>query len=144
MPRISAKTISMVAEKFIPSSHASNASLHEGAGNIYDRPLVIWWRRLTREERINLSGLIDAVEVVATTEEEEKRRILNLGTLARYVWDNCITKVENVLIDDEAFESLEGVEKNRLFNTNGMDAEISEAIQKVQSESVFRDTEVKN
>lgn len=143
MSRIAAKTISMVVQKFVPTTHAMNPDLHVDAEKIEDRPLVFWWRRLTREERINLSGLIEADDVM-DVEEKESRKIRNLGTLSRYIWDNCITKVENVLLDGEAIPLLEGAEKNRFFNTSGNDVEISEVIQLVQKESIFKESEVKN
>ncbi len=75
---------------------------------------------------------------------DEKSSVTNLGTVARYVWDNCVVEVQNVLLGDEALESVKGEEKNRLFNTSGMDTEIAEIIRHIQENSSFTDDEAKN
>ncbi len=132
------KTISTKPEKFIPPSHAEDSSLSEGAPDIADRPLVVYWKKLTREDRYNLSSLVESKVV------DNESSVKNLGTVARYIWDNCVTEVQNVLLGDEALESVKGEEKNRLFNTSGMDVEIAETIRHVQENSSFTDSEAKN
>lgn len=132
------KSVSMKPEKFIPKSHASDPDLNESNKEIKDRPLVIWWTKLKREDRYNISSLIEAKKV------DEETAIRNLGTLARYIWENCAHEVCNVLIDDQAIESVKGEEKNRLFNTQGMDAEIAEFIRHVQENSSMTEAEAKN
>ncbi len=138
MSRTKVKTLSTKPEKFIPPSHAEDASLSEAAKDIADRPLVVYWKRLTREDRYNLTSLVESKTV------DEKSSVTNLGTVARYVWDNCVVEVQNVLLGDEALESVKGEEKNRLFNTSGMDTEIAETIRHIQENSSFTDDEAKN
>ena len=82
----------MKPEKFIPKSHASDPDLNEANKEVKDRPLVIMWRKLTREDRYNISSLIESKKT------DEDTTILNLGTLARYIWENCALEVCNVLV----------------------------------------------
>lgn len=132
------KSVSMKPEKFIPKAHASDPDLNEANKEIKDRPLVIWWRKLTREDRYNISSLVESKKV------EEDTTIRNLGTLARYIWENCAIEVCNVLLDDQVLESVKGEDKNRLFNTQGMDVEIAEFIRHVQEYSSMTEVEAKN
>lgn len=138
MPRVSVKSISTKAEKYIPKSHAEDASLSESAKEIADRPLVAYWKKLTREDRYNISSLVETKDV------DNEAMIKNLGSVARYVWDNCVIELQNVLLEDGSHESLKGIEKNRVFNTEGMDAEIAEIISHIQRQSSFSEPEVKN
>lgn len=132
------KSVSTKPEKYIPKAHREDPDLSESAKEIKDRPLVFWWKRLTREDNYNIGSLIEAKR------NEDELSIKNLGSLARYIWENCITQVDNVLLDDGAYDSLKGAEKNRLFATQGLDLEIAEVIRHVQEQSSFTETEVKN
>lgn len=134
--RQSIKTISIKPEKYIPKGQ--DEALKEDAKEVADRPLVMYWRKLSREDRYNLSSLVETKDVSEVT------MVRNLGTVARYVWDNCVVEVCNVLLDDGTFESLKGVEKNRLFNTSGMDSEIADTIRHIQEQSRFTEAEAKN
>jgi hypothetical protein len=55
-----------------------------------------------------------------------------------------VVEVQNVLLEEGSFDSLKGNEKNRLFNTEGLDAEIAETISYIQNNSVFTESEAKN
>lgn len=132
------KSISTKPGKFIPKSHAEDPALSEDAKEVKDRPLVIMWTKLTREDNYNISSLLETKQV------DGEPSVQNLGTLARYIWERKAIEVKNVLLDDEALESVKGDEKNRLFNTRGMDMEIAEFIRYVQENSAFTEAEVKN
>lgn len=132
------KSVSTKPEKYIPKAHRDDPDLSESAKEIKDRPLVFWWKRLTREDRYNISSLIEAKQI------DEQTAIRNLGSLARYIWENCVTQVDNVLLDGEAHESMRGSDKNRLFATEGLDTEIAEVIRHVQEQSSLTETEAKN
>lgn len=138
MSRVKVKTISTKLEKFIPPSHATDATLSESAKEIAERPLIALWKKLTREDRYNLASLVESKTV------DEELSVTNLGTVARYVWENNVIELQNVLLEDEALEAVKGEEKNRLFNTSGMDTEIAEIIRHVQENSSFTDSEAKN
>lgn len=132
------KAISTKPEKFIPKTHAEDPDLSEDAKEVKDRPLVIMWTKLTREDHYNIGSLIE------TKKTGDSSSLQNLGTLARYIWDNKAVEVRNVLLDNEALESVKGEEKNRLFNTHGLDVEIAEFIRHVQEQSAFTEAEAKN
>ena len=136
MSRSVIKTISTKLEKFVPT--CQDKSLDENAPNIADRPLVAYWRKLSREDRFNISSLVEKKDV------DETMMIRNMGTVARYIWDNCVIELCNVLLEEGPVESVKGIEKNRLFNTEGMDEEIAEIIRHVQDNSIFTESEVKN
>lgn len=132
------KTVSSKPEKFIPKSHAEDQTLSEDAKDVKDRPLVFMWTKLTREDRYNISSLIKADKT------DEETQVQNLGTLTRYIWEHCVVEVLNVLLDGEVIESVKGLEKNRLFNTQGMDGEIAEVIRHIQTQSNLTEAEAKN
>lgn len=138
MSRVTVKTISSKPQKFIPKTHTEDPELNEANKEIEKRPLVVYWRKLTREDRYNISSLVETKDV------NDEAMIKNLGSVARYVWDNCVLECCNVLLDDGAKESVKGSEKNKLFNTEGMDSEIAEIISHVQKHSSFDEEEAKN
>lgn len=130
------KTVDNSRQKFIPPNQGDD--LREDAASIKDRPLVVMHRKLTREDRLNMRGLSDIEEkgglVVAT----------NIGTIARYIWENAVDEVLNVLTNEGEFESVKGKQKDALFNTEGIDLEIMETVRHIQEVSSFSEDESKN
>ncbi len=136
------KNINIGPTKFVPKSHAEDQTLSETAKDIKDRPLVFMVRKLTREDRLNIQGLVETDE--RKKGGEGKIVAINIGTVARYIWENCVIEAKNVLLEEDEFESLKGTEKNRLFDTEGIDLEIMEAVGHVQEISSLAEAEVKN
>jgi hypothetical protein len=129
------KTVDNRPLKFVPSQ---DASLKEDATDIKDRPLVIMHRKLTREDRLNMRGLADL--------EERNGEVVvkNIGSVTRYIWENCVLEVLNVITDQGEFESLKGRQKDALFSTTGIDSEVMETVKHIQEVSGFSDAEAKN
>jgi hypothetical protein len=129
------KTVDSKPLKFVPTQ---DPELKEDAKEIKDRPLVVMHRKLTREDRLNMRGLLDIEErnggVVAT----------NIGSVSRYVWEHCVIEVLNVLSDAGEFESVKGKQKDALFNTEGIDSEVFETVKHIQDVSSFSEDEAKN
>ena len=98
-------------------------------------------RKMTREHFHNLRSIVDTKKDNAS---EQGISISNVGTASKYIWESCVVEVKNVLTDEGEFESIKGDKKNALFDSVGIDAEITEAIQYVQSISSFSETEIKN
>ena len=140
MSRTKVKTISKELRKFIPTSHAENPALTENAPEIENRPLIFFYKLMTREHRYNLRGLLN----ISKGFKEDLPTITNVGTAARYVFENCVIMVKNVLLDDEQLESCEGDVKDGLFDSKGMEAEITECIKHIQEESNLDEVEAKN
>lgn len=140
--RSALKNISIGPVKFIPESHAKDQSLSENAPDIKNRPLVFFVKKLTREDRLNIRGLVetDSREVEGQTLDVA----VNIGSVARYIWENCVIEVKNVLLEDSEHESLKGKAKDDLFNTEGIDLEIMECIKFVQDISSLSEAEAKN
>lgn len=136
MSRIPVKTISVKTEKYIPNGQPDG--LDENAKEIANRPLIVFWKKTTREDRYNLASLME------TKGDEQDSKVKNLGSVARYIWENCVVEVQNVLLDEGAYDSLKGADKNRLFNTSGIDVEIADSIRHIQEQSAFSEPEAKN
>jgi hypothetical protein len=131
------KTVSSKAQKFIPKGHEE---YDEAAKDIQDRPLVIMGRPLTREDRLNVQSLMETKDIAS----DGSLVVSNLGTIARYVWNNCALEVKNVIADEGVFESVKGDAKNRLFNAEGLEDEVMQFVAWVQEISRFSEEEAKN
>ncbi len=133
------KTVDTKPMKFIPTQ---DASLSETAQAIKDRPMVVMHRKLTREDRLNMRGLmkVDAREV----DGKDETVAVNIGSVARHIWETCVLEVLNVLTEDGEFESVKGRQKDALFNTEGIDVEIMETVKHIQDVSSFTEAEAKN
>jgi hypothetical protein len=132
MSRSAVKSISRVPEKLIPSSHASDPSLNEDAPDIKDR-----------DEQFKVRELIEFKDDL-----KPEKGLKGSGDVAKYIWENNVTEVRNVLIMENGnpvtYESVVGQQKNDLWNTEGMDMEINEAILFARNISVLEDSEAKN
>ena len=133
------KTISAKPRRFIPSS---SKEFSEGAKDVADRPLVINYRLLTREDKLNLQSMGNIVN--RPGQDGETPTLTRLGDVAQYIWRSAALSVENVILDDVPKEKVSGPEKDRLWYTEGMDAEILEFVVHVQTESFLTESEVKN
>ena len=130
------KTVSSKLQKFIPKEHRD---LQEDAKELKDRPMVIMGRPMNREDRYNVSSLMETKS--RTGEAGETQFVSNLGTVARYLWNHCIAEVHNV---HEVGDCLKGNEKNSLFDADGAESEVAQAIAWVQEISRFNEDEAKN
>lgn len=137
------KFISNNPEKFIPSSQANDTTLDENAPDIINRPLIFFVRKITRDGHFKIRELLEFKD-----ELNPKRGLTGSGDVAKYIWENYVVEVRNVVISEgdevKTYESLVGEEKNKLWNTEGMDAEMTEAILFARSESYLSETEAKN
>ena len=134
------KTISSDLIKFIPKAHAEDKALSETAKELKDRPLVFMVRKMTREHRFNLGSLLD----IRKASGQDSLTVGNLGTASRYIWESCVVSVKNVLTDEGEFEEVKGDQKNALFNTTGIDNEITECVKHIQDISTLDEAETKN
>jgi hypothetical protein len=132
------KDIKIGPVEFIPSNHAEDQSLSKTAKEIKDRPLVIVVRKMTREDRYNIRGLLQ------TENRNNEDVAINIGSVSRYIWNTCVLEVKNVLLDSGEFESLKGRAKDELFDTEGIDSEIMECVRHVQEISSLNEVEAKN
>lgn len=124
--------------EFVPSNHAEDQSLSKTAKEIKDRPLVFVVRKMTREDRYNVRGLLQI-------EERSRESVaVNIGSVSRYIWNNCVLEVRNVLLESGEFESLKGRAKDELFDTEGIDTEIMECVRYIQEISQLNEVEGKN
>jgi hypothetical protein len=132
------KDVKIGPVEFIPSNHAEDQSLSKTAKEIKDRPLVIVVKKMTREDRYNIRGLLQ------TENRNHEDVAINIGSVSRYIWNSCVLEVKNVLLDSGEFESLKGRAKDELFDTEGIDAEIMECVRHIQEISSLNEVEAKN
>lgn len=138
-----AKTVSNKPVEFIPEGHKE---YDKNAQNMADRPLIYLVRKLTREDRLNINSI--AKTVVKEENGENTTSIANIGDVLKYVYENCVLEIKNVLLqeDDEVkeLESVKGSAKNRLWDVAELEAEHLEAVVYVQQISSLSDAEAKN
>jgi hypothetical protein len=129
------KFVSSKAQKFIPKGHET---FDENAKEIQERPMVIMARPMNREDRYNIQSLMEIKR------NGEEASVSNLGTVARYLWDNCVLEVRNVVREDASLEVVKGAEKNQIFGAQGCEEEVAQAIAWIQEISRLNEDEVKN
>ncbi len=132
------KNIEIGPVEFIPKAMLEDQSLTRTAKAIKDRPLIFMVRKMTREDRYNIRGLLQ------TETRGSDEVAINIGSVSRYIWNKCVVEAMNVLVGDGEFESLKGRAKDELFDTEGIDAEIMECIRYIQEISSLNESEVKN
>lgn len=137
MSRSVYKTVSNNVVEFTPKAMREDPALSADAQNIEDRPLVAGVRKMTREERLNLQGILEN-KVVG-----ENTVTTNIGTALRFIWKTCVIYVKNVLLDKEKLDEVRGAQKDALFDTEGIEGEISEIIQFIQEISSLNEQEAK-
>lgn len=143
MARQAIKTISSAPEKFIPRSHREDKDLSENAPEIINRPMVFYVRKLSRDERFRIQEMIELKDQLMP-----EKGILGAGEVAKLIWENNIIEVRNVVKKEgdevKTYESLAGPQKDALWNTQGMDDEMAEAIMYARSTSQLDESEAKN
>jgi hypothetical protein len=141
--RKTVKTISSVPEKFIPKSHLEDKDLDENSPDIKKRPMIFYVRKLNRDEHFKMSEMLEFKD-----EFNRKRGVIGSGEIAKFIWENNVTEVRNVVIQEGdnvvTYESLTGKAKDDLWNTEGMDAELNEAILYARTSSELNEAEAKN
>lgn len=145
------KTVSQKAEKFIPKEYEG---MDEKAESIYDRPLIFEGKKTTREQRFGLQDQMDAIypDGVDPTKVKPKDlakviKVVGKGDAFKYVFDNCITKIYNVILqkEDGTVEEINELEEtSRFWNTEGCDSELAQAVTFFMNESGFSEAESKN
>lgn len=137
------KMISSNPVKFIPKSHASDTELNENDTDIMKRPMVMFIRKLTRDEQFHISEMIDLKDNTDPT-----KGVLGSGDVAKFIWETCVTEVKNVVVNEDGetktYDSMTGIAKDKLWDTEGMDGEITEAIFFARSSSKLDEAEAKN
>jgi hypothetical protein len=143
MSRNVIKSISRMPEKFIPSTHRNDPSLKEDNADILDRPLIFYVRKLTRDEQFKVRELLEYKDDL-----HPEKGSKGLGDVLKFIWENNVTEVRNVVIYEGGqvvkHEGLAGAAKDALWNTEGMDVEINEAILFARGISSLEEAEVKN
>ena len=150
MSRKAIKTVSNEPIEFIPTEYKD---LDPKAEKMADRPLIFVGKKLTRDQRYTLQEFAEVeypegVDVDKLSKEElgRKIKIKGKGKAFKYVWDTCIKKVKNlIIIEDGKIQEFEEFEDmGKVWNTEGVDSEIFQAISFFMSQSEFTEEERKN
>ncbi len=138
------KFISNKPEKFIPTVHRMDPSLLESNPEVKDRPMFFMIRKLTRDEQFKVREMLELKD-----EADPSKGIKGSGDIAKFIWENCIVSAHNILVDEgeevaHGYEIMEGKQKNALWDTEGMDMEMHEAILFARTNSLHSEVEAKN
>ncbi len=143
MARQTIKTISSVPVKFIPSTHKSDSSLSENAADLKDRPLVFMVRKMSRDDHFKVREMLEFKDDL-----NPGKGLKGTGDVARFIWESNITEVRNVILNENGntkeIEFATDAVKNSLWDTEGMDTEMNEAIMFARESSVLNEVEAKN
>ena len=151
MKRKALKTISNKELDFIPEGYEE---FDPKAKDIYERPLIFVGKRLTRDQYFEFQELTKAeypkgMDVSKLTKEERIEHVMVKGKkdAFRYVWDNCVTKLKNVIIEVKGkVEKMDECADKELIwdGAEGLNAEIMQALAFFIDESSFSEADSKN
>jgi len=149
MSRKALKVISNEPTEFIPKEYKD---LDKKAKKMKNRPLIFWGKKLTRDQRYIFQEKmkLEYPDNYDPKNEESVKQIeiTGKGDAYKFIFDKCITKIENVLLETngkvEEIKVLEGKDKERYWNTEGDDVAILSAINYYVDSSSFDETEEKN
>ena len=145
------KTLANVDREFIPDGYEE---FDANAADIYERPLIFVGKRMTRDQYFEFQECIKTdfpkgMDVEKMSKEERQKHAIVHGKkdAYRYVWDTCISKLKNVIIevDGEIITMDECEDKDLIWKgAGGLQTEITEAITFFITESSFSGAESKN
>jgi len=135
MSRQRLKTVSNKPEEFIPKAHLE---YKKDAEKIEDRPLIFVGRCLNRDEDWVVRDIIELKD-----SKDTSKGVKGMGEAYKYMWENLITEVKNVMAEDGDHDSLTGEKKDALWYSEGMEEEINEAITHFYTKGKLSDEEVK-
>ena len=152
MSRTPIKMVSNEPIEFIPEEYKD---LDPKAEKIADRPLVFVGKRMTRDQKFALQELMkfkypEGVTFDTPEEFQKAVEITGRGDAYKYIWDHCITEIKNVLLLDPKdnkvveYDVLKGKDRDKLWNTEGEDANILQAVAFFMDTSKFTEEESKN
>ena len=138
MSRQIVKTISNAEIEFIPDDMKDMDRNHS---DMLERPIIVYGKKMTNEQKWKLRELI-------STDTENGKMLPGTGDALKYIWENCITRVLNVVSYDDNqnrvdSSEIKGKEKNDLWNTLGMESVLYSAVTFFQNQSEFTDEESK-
>ena len=149
MKRQSIKTINNGEIEFVPSKYKD---MDRKAESIYERPLIFMVKRLKREQRYELEALtsirfnVDRESIDVKNLKAGEVTILGQGDATKYIWDNCVSKALNVIInengEDKSYEVYDNCKD--LWNSFGLDDDISETVKFIIDQSKLTEEEAKN
>ena len=149
MKRKPIKTVSNEEREFIPKAYKD---MDRDAPDMYDRPLIIKYKRLKREQRYEIQAMThlkynrNPLEVNIKSLQPGDIDILGQGNASKYVWENCITKVLNVIVNENGTDKCydEYPSHKELWDCEGLDDDITETIAYIMDESKLSEGEEKN
>lgn len=150
MKRKALKTLSSSTIDFIPKEYED---MEVNAEDIYERPLIFVGKRMTRDQRFEFQECMkveypEGIDVSKLTQEDLAKisDVSGKSKAYKYVWENCIIQFKNVILEiegkDEAFDVY--TDKDMIWNAEGLNSEIIQAIAYFISESSFSEDESKN
>jgi len=137
MTRKAIKTISNEELKYIPEDMKE---YKEDAKEIKDRPLIVYGRKLTNNQKWQMKSYMGKLNKHETYVE-------GTGEALEYIWLNCVTRVCNVMMEVDGEEvhldEVKGKDKDALWNSEGMELAIYGAVAFLQGSSELDEEEVK-
>jgi hypothetical protein len=135
MSRESVKYISRVPSDFIPKSHEE---YKVDAPEMKDRPMIFVGVSPNRDQSWAIQEMFELKD-----SKKPEKGVRGMGEAYKYMWENIISEVKNVITDKEELVSVTGEDKNKLWYAEGMESEITEAITHFYTNGKLDDNEVK-
>ena len=135
MSRKPVKTVSNEPTEVIPEAYKD---LERNAPEMLDRPLIFIGRKTNRDEQWAIQDYIELKD-----KSDADRGVKGMGEAYKYLWENIILEVKNVVSDKGNVDSVKGDDKNALWYAEGMEDDITEAITHFHYTSKLDEGEVK-
>ena len=132
MSRKVIKTVSNEPEEFICTEHKD---LDKTAEKVEDRPIIFIGKRTTRDQQWLIQDMLELKDA-----DSPDKGVKGMGVAFKYMWETIILEVKNV---QKVGDSFTGAEKDALWDSSGMDSEITEAITHFYTKSSLTEEESK-
>lgn len=154
MKRTALKTVENKVTEFIPPSYKD---FKEDSEDIYERPLIAGGKRLTRDQMFEFRSITKVKYPKGTdTSKLSNEELADMavtertGKAYKYVWDNCVHYLKNVILNiegkEETYDKVEDKEKLQLIwdQAQGFEVDIMLIVKHFVDKSQFTEEEEKN
>lgn len=154
MKRTALKTVENKVTEFIPSAYKD---FDEGASDIYERPLIAGGKRLTRDQMFEFRTITKISfppgTDISKLDKEERASLAvteRTGKAYKYVWDNCVYYLKNVILNidgkEETYDKVEDRKTLQLIwdQAQDFDTDVMEIVKHFVDKSQFTEEEEKN
>ena len=103
-----------------------------------DRPLIFVGKMPNRDQSYTIQDMLELKDP-----KDHNKGVKGMGQAFKYMWENLILEVKNVMTSDGEKESIKDSDKDALWYAEGMEQEQNEAITHFYTKGKLTDEEAK-